>query len=71
MNLYQELFDYLSREHDVLLLEQDLQEIIDIVEKHHSLALIQNVDSGRKKSSFSILYNKILVYISFDNSKTL
>ena len=34
MNLYQELFDYMSKEHNVILLEADMSEIIHIVEKH-------------------------------------
>jgi len=36
MNLYQELFDHLAEEHDLILLQSEMQEIINIIEKHQA-----------------------------------
>lgn len=39
--MYQELFNYMSKEHDITLLENELQEIVRLVEKENKIIQAQ------------------------------
>lgn len=41
--LYQKIFDYMHDEHNVILLKSDMNEIINIVEKHN-----ENINKSKK-----------------------
>ena len=43
---YQKLFDYMHREHNTILLEQDMKEIVLIVNEMQQQALLQSDVSG-------------------------
>jgi len=43
MDLYQELFNYFSKEHGVSLLQQDMKEVIHIIEKHNTAQKISSL----------------------------
>ena len=57
MDLQQELFNLFSKEYGISLLQSELQEIIEITERHQALQLLQTDVSGSTYDAIELWNN--------------